>query len=71
MINETAHVHHLRPARRQEKLGSMLRDILGTNKKKVRDDAVSAIPDLGLSLSKPPVANVWLRVADQAWRGGR
>ncbi|KAF5095527.1 hypothetical protein D0Z00_003102 [Geotrichum galactomycetum] len=53
IINETVHVHQLRPARRQEKLGSMLRDILGTNKKKVRDDAVSAIPDLGLSHPNP------------------
>jgi protein-serine/threonine kinase len=53
MLNETVHVHQLRPARRQEKLGSMLRDILGTNKKKVRDDAVSAIPDLGLSHPNP------------------
>lgn len=51
--DNTTHVHQLRPARRQEKLGSMLRDILGTNKKKVRDDAVSAIPDLGLTHPSP------------------
>lgn len=42
------HTHRLKSARRQEKLGSMLREILGGGSKKVRDDAVSAIPDLGL-----------------------
>lgn len=46
-----SHHHRLKSARRQEKLGGMLRDILGTGKK-VRDDAVSAIPDLGLTGGK-------------------
>lgn len=42
------HTHELKTARRQEKIGSMLRDILGGGNGKVRDDAVSAIPDLSL-----------------------
>lgn len=41
------HLHSLRSARRLEKLGGMLREIMG-NGKKVRDDAMSALPDLGL-----------------------
>ena len=49
MVDDNTHYHQLKSARRQEKLGSMLREILGTGKK-VRDDAVSAIPDLGLSI---------------------
>lgn len=48
MTDDVNHIHQLKSTRRQEKLGSMLRDILGTGKK-VRDDAVSAIPDLGLN----------------------
>lgn len=47
------HYHRLKSARRQEKLGGMLREILGGNSKKVRDDAVSAIPDLGLGPKDP------------------
>ncbi|ODQ68531.1 Pkinase-domain-containing protein, partial [Nadsonia fulvescens var. elongata DSM 6958] len=47
------HVHHLKSTRRQEKLGGMLRDILGTGKK-VRDDAVSAVPDFVNYAVKPP-----------------
>lgn len=49
------HTHRLKSARRQEKLGGMLRDILGTGKK-VRDDAVSAIPDLGLGGKTDPLS---------------
>lgn len=41
------HLHSLRSARRLEKLGGMLREMMGTGKK-VRDDATSALPDLGL-----------------------
>lgn len=41
------HLHFLRSARRLEKLGGMLREMMGTGKK-VRDDAMSALPDLGL-----------------------
>ena len=50
------HYHQLKCARRQEKLGGMLRDILGSSRK-VRDDAVSAMPDLGLTHgSKDPLS---------------
>lgn len=42
------HRHELKSARRQEKIGSMLRDILGGGNGKLRDDAVSAVPDLSL-----------------------
>lgn len=44
------HLHFLRSARRLEKLGGMLREIMGSGKK-VRDDAMSALPDLGLDPS--------------------
>ncbi|KAL6454673.1 SAT4 Serine/threonine-protein kinase HAL4/SAT4 [Candida maltosa Xu316] len=38
------HEHHLKSARRQEKLSNMLKDLLGA--KKLRDEAKSAVPDL-------------------------
>ncbi|ODQ78854.1 hypothetical protein BABINDRAFT_19191, partial [Babjeviella inositovora NRRL Y-12698] len=38
------HEHHLRSAKRQEKLGSMLKDLMGA--KKLRNEAVSAVPGL-------------------------
>lgn len=41
------HLHSLRSTRRLEKLGGMLRELMGTGKK-VRDDALSALPELGL-----------------------
>lgn len=45
------HLHSLRNARRLEKLGGMLREMVGVGKK-VRDDATSALPDLGLDPSQ-------------------
>lgn len=45
------HLHYLRSARRLEKLGGMLREMVGAGKK-VRDDAMSALPDLGLDPSQ-------------------
>uniref|UniRef100_A0A060T4C4 non-specific serine/threonine protein kinase n=1 Tax=Blastobotrys adeninivorans TaxID=409370 RepID=A0A060T4C4_BLAAD len=44
IYEDGGHEHHLKSARRQEKLGGMLRDILGTGKK-VKDSAVSAMPE--------------------------
>lgn len=44
ILENGEHVHHLRNQRRQEKLGKMLRDIMGTGQK-VGHDAVSAVPD--------------------------
>lgn len=41
-------MHCLRSARRLEKLGGMLKEIMGGSGRKVRDDAISAMPDLGL-----------------------
>ncbi len=48
ILAEDSHVHRLKPAHRQEKLGSMLNNLLRNNKK-LRDEAVSAVPDLALS----------------------
>lgn len=45
------HLHSLRNARRLEKLGGMLREMVGAGKK-VRDDATSALPGLGLDPSQ-------------------
>lgn len=50
---EASHSHNLKSARRQEKLGGMLREILGGTGNKARDHAVSALPDLGLSPASP------------------
>lgn len=43
VYEDSTHAHHLKSARRQEKLSSMLRELLGTKK---RDEAVSAVPGL-------------------------
>ncbi|CAN6621946.1 serine/threonine-protein kinase HAL4/Sat4p [Trichomonascus vanleenenianus] len=43
VFDDGSHEHHLKSTRRQEKLGGMLRELLGG--KKVRDDAVSAMPE--------------------------
>lgn len=43
-LENGSHVHHLRNQRRQEKLGKMLREIMGTGQK-VGHNAVSAVPD--------------------------
>lgn len=45
------HVHHLKAAKRQEKLSSMLKNMVGSQK--VRDDAVSAVPDIISNTSVP------------------
>lgn len=44
LLENGNHEHHLRSAKRQEKLSNMLKDLLGA--KKLRDEAKSAVPDL-------------------------
>lgn len=44
MLENGSHEHHLRNAKRQEKLGHMIKDLLGA--KKLRDEAVSAVPNI-------------------------
>lgn len=44
MLENGNHEHHLRSAKRHEKLSNMLKDLLGA--KKLRDEAKSAVPDL-------------------------
>ena len=44
MLENGNHEHHLRSAKRHEKLSNMLKDLLGA--KKLRDGAKSAVPDL-------------------------
>lgn len=44
ILPDGKHVHRLKNARRQEKLGKMIRDIMGTGQK-VGNDAVSAVPN--------------------------
>lgn len=48
---ENGHEHHLRCAKRQEKLSSMLKDLLGAHK--LRDEAKSAVPNI-LGANQPP-----------------
>lgn len=43
--DDGTHEHMLKSTRRQEKLGRMLRDLMGQGKR-VRDDAVSAMPEI-------------------------
>lgn len=62
------HSHVLKSARRQEKLGGMLSQILGTGKK-VRDDAVSAIPDLGLGHDPKDPLSLMSGLVSQIQRG--
>ncbi|CAI5755749.1 unnamed protein product [Candida verbasci] len=50
MLENGDHEHHLRSAKRQEKLSNMLKDLLGA--KKLRDEAKSAVPDI---LQKQPI----------------
>lgn len=45
LVEGGGHVHRLKNARRQEKLGRMLREMMG-ERKKVGDDAVSAVTNL-------------------------
>ncbi|ANB15560.1 serine/threonine protein kinase SAT4 [Sugiyamaella lignohabitans] len=45
LLENGSHEHYLKSTRRQEKLGRMIRDIVGTGQK-VRQDAVSAMPEL-------------------------
>lgn len=49
MFEDGSHEHNLRAARRQEKLSSMLKDLLGA--KKLRGEAKSAVPNILLSVS--------------------
>ncbi|KAG5420417.1 SAT4 [Candida metapsilosis] len=44
MLENGTHEHHLRSAKRHEKLSNMLKDLLGA--KKLRDEAKSAVPEL-------------------------
>ncbi|RCK59294.1 Serine/threonine-protein kinase HAL4/SAT4 [Candida viswanathii] len=44
LLENGNHEHHLRSAKRQEKLSNMLKDLLGA--KKLRDEAKSAVPDI-------------------------
>ncbi|KAF6066777.1 Protein kinase domain family protein [Candida albicans] len=44
MLESGNHEHHLRSAKRQEKLSNMLKDLLGA--KKLRGEAKSAVPDI-------------------------
>lgn len=68
MLDEHTHVHHLKSARRQEKLGGMLEKIMGSSKK-VRDDAVSAIPDLGLGNDPSDPLSLMSGLVSQIKRG--
>lgn len=61
MKEDGSHEHHLKHAKRQEKLGNMLKDLLGA--KKLRSEAISAVPNLlssvipeegGTPVHKPP-----------------
>lgn len=45
MFEDGTHQHHLKNAKRQEKLSSMFKNLLTANKK-LRDGAVSAVPDI-------------------------
>ncbi|CAN6601608.1 serine/threonine-protein kinase HAL4/Sat4p [Trichomonascus vanleenenianus] len=51
VFEDGTHVHSLKSGRRQEKLSSMLRDLLGQAKK---HSAVSAVANLGLPQKQPP-----------------
>lgn len=62
------HSHYLKSARRQEKLGGMLEKIMGSGKK-VRDDAVSAIPDLGLGTDPNDPLSLMSGLVKQIKRG--
>ncbi|CAK9437395.1 uncharacterized protein LODBEIA_P17730 [Lodderomyces beijingensis] len=44
MLEDGSHEHHLKSAKRHEKLSNMLKDLLGA--KKLRDEAKSAVPDI-------------------------
>lgn len=44
VYEDGSHEHHLRNAKRQEKLGNMLKNLLGAQK--LRDEAVSAVPEI-------------------------
>lgn len=50
-LEDGTHEHHLRSAKRQEKLGHMIKDLMGA--KKLRSEAISAVPNL-LSSFVPP-----------------
>lgn len=49
LLADGSHEHHLRSAKRQEKLSNMVKDLLGA--KKLRDEAKSAVPNI---LQTPP-----------------
>lgn len=66
-----SHVHHLKNARRQEKLGGMLREFMGGGKK-VRDDAVSAMPEfLDVQESKQDQLSLMSGLVSQIQNGER
>lgn len=61
VLENGRHEHHLKAAKRQEKLTSMLKNIMGSQK--TRDEAVSAVPDL-ISLSSIPATPISTIPAD-------
>ena len=61
VLENGKHEHHLKAAKRQEKLTSMLKNIMGSQK--TRGEAVSAVPDL-ISLSSIPATPISTIPAD-------
>lgn len=64
VLGNGQHEHHLRAAKRQEKLGHMLKDWMGA--KKLRDSAKLAVPELLNSADAPPTlfAGLVLQMGD-------
>ena len=55
VLENGSHEHHLKAAKRQEKLTSMLKNMMGSQK--TRGDAISAVPDI-ISISSVPATPI-------------